>query len=142
MNYSIKKQNSYFSQLMLILCLCFSISIFSQDVTTQTTQGELTFETETIDYGSIAQNADGVRIFKFTNTGNAPVVISNVKTSCGCTVPEYKKTAILPNESSAIKVKYATSRIGVFSKQITVYSNAKTASKKLKIKGEILKSEI
>ena len=104
--------------------------------------GELTFQSEVIDYGKIAQNANGERIFKFTNTGDAPVVISKVKTSCGCTVPEYQKTAILPGNSSEIKIKYATNRVGAFTKGITVTSNAKNKNQVLKIKGEVLKGAL
>ena len=64
----------------------------------------ITFETETIDYGTIENNADGNREFKFTNTGNAPLVISNAKGSCGCTVPTWPKEPIAPGASSVIKV--------------------------------------
>ena len=107
----------------------------------ETATGVLSFESETIDYGTIQQNADGVRIFTFTNTGEAPIVISKVKTSCGCTVPTYPKTAILPGETSEISVKYATNRVGVFKKTITVMSNASEANKILRIKGNVLKSD-
>ena len=54
------------------------------------------FKTEVVDYGTITQNSDGTRLFSFTNTGDAPLLITNVKTSCGCTVPSYSKAAILP----------------------------------------------
>jgi hypothetical protein len=108
---------------------------------TNDVSGVLSFENETIDYGTIQQNADGVRIFKFTNTGEAPIVISKVKSSCGCTVPTYPKTAILPGETSEISVKYATNRIGAFKKTITITSNASEANKILRIKGNVLKSD-
>ena len=96
------------------------------------------FETETIDYGKIEQNSEGIRTFNFTNTGNAPLLISKVKTSCGCTVPSYSKAPILPGEPGEIKIKYNTKRPGVFSKSITVLSNAQTGNKILKIKGEVI----
>tara|TARA_R110000751_G_scaffold287868_1_gene392760 strand:+ start:300 stop:650 length:351 start_codon:yes stop_codon:yes gene_type:complete len=103
------------------------------------TSGVLTFENTTIDYGTIQQNADGVRVFTFKNTGDAPIVISNVKTSCGCTVPTYPKQAVLPGTSAEISIKYATNRLGKFSKSITVMSNATEGNKILRIKGEVLK---
>lgn len=101
-------------------------------------QAKMSFESETIDYGEIAKGSDGVRVFKFTNTGDADLVISDVKSSCGCTVPEKPKGPIAPGESSSIKVKYDTKRVGKIRKTITVYSNAAESVKALKIKGEVL----
>ena len=99
---------------------------------------KIEFETETIDYGTIENNADGNREFKFTNTGNAPLVITNAKGSCGCTVPTWPKEAIAPGESSVIKVHYATNRTGAFSKSVTLISNAVNApTKVIHIKGTV-----
>lgn len=99
---------------------------------------KIEFESETIDYGTIENNSDGNREFKFTNTGNSPLVISNAKGSCGCTVPTWPKEAIAPGESSVIKVRYATNRTGSFSKSITLTSNAVNApTKVVKIKGTV-----
>ncbi len=101
---------------------------------------EITFEKEVIDYGTIAQNANGIRTFKFTNTGNAPLIISNAKGSCGCTVPTWPKKPINPGESAEISVKYATSRLGPINKSVTVTSNATTPTKVLRIKGNVRES--
>ncbi|GGG33544.1 DUF1573 domain-containing protein [Bizionia arctica] len=96
------------------------------------------FESETIDYGTIENKSDGNREFKFTNTGNTPLVITNAKGSCGCTVPTVPKGAIAPGESAVIGVKYATDRTGAFSKSITLTSNAVNApTKVIKIKGTV-----
>ncbi|MEZ4793095.1 MAG: DUF1573 domain-containing protein [Gelidibacter sp.] len=114
---------------------------FSQEKATAEKVGKFSFESEEIDYGKIEQNADGVRVFKFTNTGDAPIVISNAKGSCGCTVPTYPKDVILPGETGQIDVKYATNRIGVFTKTVTLTSNASEPSKVLRIKGEVLKPD-
>ncbi len=97
------------------------------------------FVTEVIDYGKIALNADGVRTFKFKNVGKSPLVISDVKSSCGCTVPKKPTEPIMPGESGEIEVKYATNRPGGFSKTITVSSNAGEPVKTLQIKGIVLK---
>lgn len=102
---------------------------------------EMTFESEVIDYGTIAQNSDGVRTFKFTNTGNAPLIISNAKGSCGCTVPTWPKQPINPGEQGEIKVKYATNRPGPINKSVTVTSNASNPTKVLRIKGNVLVKE-
>jgi hypothetical protein len=99
---------------------------------------KIEFESETIDYGTIENNADGNREFKFTNTGNAPLVITTAKGSCGCTVPTWPKEAIAPGQSSVIKVHYDTKRTGAFSKSVTLISNAvNTPSKVIHIKGSV-----
>jgi hypothetical protein len=99
------------------------------------------FETDVIDYGKIALNADGIRVFKFKNVGNSPLIIKNIKSSCGCTVPKKPTEPILPGKSGEIQVKYATNRPGGFSKSITVISNASEPNKMLRIKGIVLKPE-
>jgi hypothetical protein len=100
-------------------------------------QAKIEFKSETIDYGEIAKGSDGVRIFEFTNTGDQPLIISEVKSSCGCTVPKKPKGPIAPGDSSTIEVKYDTKRVGPIRKTITVYSNADQPIKSLKIKGKI-----
>ena len=122
----------------LLICL-FSVSTLqSQDLAMTKTSAIIDFETEIIDYGTITQHSDGLRIFTFTNTGNAPLFISEVKTSCGCTVPTYSKEAILPGKKGKLEIKYDTKRLGSFTKTITVLSNANQERKTLKIKGNII----
>jgi len=98
---------------------------------------EFKFEKETIDYGKIAKGAKGERTFVFTNIGDAPLIISNIQSSCGCTVPEKPKDPIMPGKKGKIKVSYDTNRLGGFSKIITIFSNAKNARKVIKIKGYV-----
>ena len=74
-------------------------------------QAKIEFKNDVIDYGEIAKGSDGIRTFEFTNVGDAPLVISNVKSSCGCTVPSKPDGPVAPGESSAIQVKYDTKRI-------------------------------
>lgn len=75
------------------------------------------------------QHADLSYYFKFTNTGDEDLVITDVYTSCNCTVSEYPKKAIAPGQSDSIKVSYdgSSRRPGVFRKIVTVNYNAKTA---------------
>jgi hypothetical protein len=98
---------------------------------------EIVFEQEVLDYGTIEHNADGNRQFKFKNTGKEPLIIANCQGSCGCTVPTWPKEPIKPGATAVIDVKYATDRVGSFEKTITVTSNAKSASKILRIKGVV-----
>ena len=98
----------------------------------------MTFEKETIDYGSIDKGSDGKRVFKFTNTGKSPLKIVKVKSSCGCTIPSYPKEDIMPGESNVIEVKYNTNRVGRFSKSVSIYTNANTPRIVIRIKGNVV----
>ncbi len=99
---------------------------------------KIEFKSETIDYGEIKKGSDGIRVFEFTNTGTAPLVIEDVKSSCGCTVPKKPEEPIMPGDTGKIEVKYDTNRVGPIRKTVTVYSNAEEAVKALKIKGTVL----
>ena len=105
--------------------------------TAQAQQAKISFTEDTVDYGTITKGSDGVREFKFTNTGDAPLIISDVKSSCGCTVPKKPDGPIAPGASSTIQVKYDTNRVGPIRKTITVMSNASEPMVALKIKGQV-----
>lgn len=108
----------------------------------QLTAQKIDFEVKEINYGDLMQGDNGLRIFKFKNTGNAPLVISEVQKTCGCTSPDYTKTPIMPGETSEIKVSYDTNRIGQFTKFVTVFSNdPENNSVQLKIYGNIKAKE-
>lgn len=99
----------------------------------------MAFESETVNYGVVEQGSDPYRVFKFTNTGNAPLIITNAKGSCGCTVPTFPKEPIGPGESGEIKVRYDTNRLGKFTKRVTLTTNAGDEQKMLTIEGEVIK---
>lgn len=103
---------------------------------------KIEFKSETIDFGEIQKGSDGVRSFEFTNTGNIPLVIENVTSSCGCTIPKKPQNPIQPGETGVIEVKYDTKRVGPIRKTVTVYSNAEVPTKALKIKGTVLEEEV
>lgn len=89
-------------------------------------------------YGNIAHRSTGYRFFKFTNTGNGPLVISNAKGSCGCTVPQWPREPIMPGETGYIKVKYDTNRVGPMTKYVTLTTNAQASTTtRLKIFGTV-----
>lgn len=99
----------------------------------------MVFENETIDYGTIPHNADGKREFVFVNNGNKPLVIESTQGSCGCTVPSKPEGAIAPGAKGVIGVKYATDRVGPFTKTVTIKSNATgQETKVVTIKGTVL----
>ena len=76
------------------------------------------------DYGTVIQGGNGECEFEFKNTGKEPLVLSNVRSSCGCTVPSWPKEPIMPGKTGTIFVKYNTERVGPISKTVTVSSNA------------------
>tara|TARA_R100001015_G_C4625854_1_gene184549 strand:- start:228 stop:662 length:435 start_codon:yes stop_codon:yes gene_type:complete len=128
--------------ILAFLTIGLTAAVAQEDAKVETAGGaEMTFETEVIDYGTINQNADGVRTFKFTNTGNQPLIISNARGSCGCTVPTWPKKPINPGESGEIKVKYATNRLGPINKSVTVTSNATEGTIVLRIKGNVIEKQ-
>jgi hypothetical protein len=113
-----------FNSILMLFLLSFSINA-----------QEFKFESETIDYGKIDKGANGERIFTFSNIGDQPIIIKNIQSSCGCTVPKKPEKPIMPGEKGEIKVSYDTNRVGGFSKSITIFSNATEAAKVIRIKG-------
>ena len=120
--------------------ILFILLIFTPlALTAQGSGPMIIFEIETIDYGEISKGSDGVRTFIFENTGNAPLEIQGVRSSCGCTIPKKPEVPIAPGDKGEITVRYDTNRVGVFRKTITVNTNVSSkAIIALKIKGNVL----
>jgi hypothetical protein len=124
--------------MMKNVILILFVGLLSLGINAQEKVAKIEFKTDVIDYGTIEKGSDGVRVFEFTNTGNAPLIISNVKSTCGCTVPKKPDGPIMPGETGEISVKYDTNRVNPIRKTITVTSNADTPSVALKIKGLVI----
>ena len=92
----------------------------------------------THDFGRIIQNDPATVTFSVKNNGTAPLIITAAKSSCGCTVAEYSKEPIKPNESGIVKATYNTARIGSFAKTVTVTIDGNANADVLTIKGEVL----
>ena len=115
------------------LFLAFSYNGFSQTV-----GPKIEFQSSVVDYGEIVKGSDGIRIFTFVNSGDMPLEINKVYSSCGCTIPKKPEAPIAPGESGEIQVRYDTNRVGPIRKTITVNSNAsETPIVSLKIKGTV-----
>lgn len=103
---------------------------------------QMQFDYLELDYGKIQVGSDGRRHFPFTNTGDVPLMISHMTSSCGCLVPYYPREPIMPGERSQVSGLYDTKRIGIFTKYLTVsYYDHNTESDvvvRLKIYGEVL----
>jgi hypothetical protein len=99
---------------------------------------KFTFVEEEHDFGLLVDGEKVAYSFVFTNTGDAPLIISNAKGSCGCTVPNWPKDPIAPGEKGAIDVSFNSSgRKGIQNKAVTLTANTNPNRKVIKIKAEI-----
>lgn len=103
-------------------------------------KGNAQFKNTVHDFGKVAEEVGSVSCeFVFTNIGKQPIVIQEIRTSCGCTTPSYTKDPVLPGKTGVIKVTYSTiGRPNAFNKTITVFTNEPDQEYKLYIKGEVI----
>jgi hypothetical protein len=126
-----------FPLLTLLLALTFTNQANAQEAI-QLDGAAITFSKEIHDYGNVKYGSEGICTFEFTNTGNAPLIISDAKKSCGCTIPSWPKEPIAPGAKGTIKVQYDMKRPGAINKSITILSNAvNEPSKVIRIKGNV-----
>jgi hypothetical protein len=123
--------NTILAVFLLILVSC------SQNQISNTAEFSIKVEDAEFDFGKIAYDSPAIHEFQFINNGKEPLIITNVKSSCGCTVPTFPKDPIEVGLSGNISVKYDTKKVGHFNKSITVYSNSKDSPTTLHIKGEV-----
>lgn len=90
------------------------------------------------DFGKIKVGVPVTYEFKFTNTGDIPLVISTVQASCGCTVTSYTRDPIAPGAEGFVKATYNAASVGQFTKTVTVNANTEEGIAKLTIKGEVV----
>lgn len=122
-----------------LIILCSVIFLFAAVTAFQAAeQAEFKFEKETHDFGKIPQGKPVSIEFKFTNIGDEPLIINNVESACGCTVPKYTNTPVLKGQTGTITVTYNAAALAPFSKGLTIRSNAKTPVKVIYIKGEVV----
>ncbi|GFZ80113.1 hypothetical protein GCM10011531_07680 [Aquaticitalea lipolytica] len=138
-SFKLESNNKKYKVMKNLITILF-VGMMSLGVFAQEKVAKIEFKTDTIDYGTVEKGSDGVRVFVFTNTGNAPLIISDVKSTCGCTVPKKPEGPIMPGQTGEISVKYDTNRVNPIRKTITVTSNADTPTVALKIKGEVVDS--
>ena len=124
---------------LALFCISFSVNAQEADPTPIDTAhaAQITFQSLEYDYGNIYKGDNPFCEFTFTNTGNAPLQITNARASCGCTVPSWPREEIGVGQSGVIRVKYDTNRLGMINKTITVSSNARNNTVMLRIKGNI-----
>jgi hypothetical protein len=124
-------------QLLLIVLTLSVFALSAQDaaVFEEPVSGpKIKFSEEKFDFGDIEQGEVVEHVFAFENTGNQPLVLSNVMTTCGCTVPAWPKEPIAPGANAELKVKFnSRGKIGIQNKVITIVSNAVNPRERIKI---------
>lgn len=123
----------------VLLTLALSIN-FMMAQQNKKQAGNANFVSTVHDFGKVAEEVGTVTCeFKFTNTSEKPLLVLDIRTSCGCTTPSYTKEPVLPGKQGTIKVSYSTTgRVGSFDKKITVFTNEPDNVYTLTIKGEVL----
>ena len=98
----------------------------------------ISWNSDTVDVGEIPQGTPKNIEFTFKNTGDKEVIITNVRTSCGCTASDYTKDAIAPGKTGFVKATYNAAVKGAFTKTVTVTTNAEGTAKVLTLKGNVI----
>lgn len=98
----------------------------------------ITFEKLTHDFGKVNQGQPVTFDFVFTNTGKQPLLLSEPKSSCGCTVPSYPQQPIMPGQKQKISITFDAEKTGEFSKQVNVFSNAENSPVVIVVKGIVI----
>ena len=128
--------------LITTLLSCSQSQSNSKDGKDKKKAAEISFKEAEHDFGTIEQKSEATYAFVFKNTGKGDLLIGNVQTSCGCTIPDWTREPVEKKKSGVVKVHYNTSAVGSFHKTITVYSNAINSPVTLQIKGTVVpKSE-
>jgi hypothetical protein len=131
-----KLQKLFSTLFITVVMFCFTASVNAQDAAKPVSG--MTWTTTAIDFGKIEQGKPVSAEFEFTNPSMVPLIITSVKTSCGCTVADYPKEPIQPGKSGKVSVTYNAASTGMNSKTITVTSNATEGSTSLVIKAEVI----
>lgn len=124
---------------MLLVVAAFAQQKEKKTATAAVNGPQITFQESEFNFGDIAQGEKAEHIFTFKNTGTAPLVLSNVLTTCGCTASEWPKEPVAPGKSAQIKVTFnSAGKMGVQNKVITIVSNAVNAQEQVKMVGNVV----
>jgi hypothetical protein len=121
----------FLAPLFSIVLSFFALSLSAQN------KAVISFEKTEIDYGTISQNSETLRSFKFRNTGDQPLVIKNALPTCGCTAPTWTTTPVMPNENGVVEVKFDAAKVGPFMKKVTILLTDGTSTE-LTVRGNVV----
>jgi len=126
-------------KLMLICAAVIGLTFAARTASAQDNEkAEFKFNEEKHDFGKIPQGTPVTTVFEYTNIGKEPLILSDVKPTCGCTIADFTKTPVKNGEKGMIKITYNAAAVMPFNKTIVVTSNAKTPTKYLNIVGEVV----
>ncbi|GAB3219146.1 hypothetical protein GCM10027454_08160 [Algoriphagus aestuariicola] len=126
-------------KLGILLSLFAFALVFRASAQEQASGAVITFEEKSVDFGDIVQGAKVEHTFVLTNSGSAPLVISNVAATCGCTVPSWPKEPVAPGKSAEIKVSFnSTGKMGKQNSVVRIYSNASEPIEKISLISNVL----
>src|SRR5476651_2232539 len=126
-------------KLMLICVAVMGLAFTATKVSAQDNEkAEFKFNEEKHDFGKIPQGTRVTTVFEYTNIGKEPLILTEVRPTCGCTIADYTKTPVKPGDKGVIKITYNAAIASSFNKTIVVTSNAKTPQKYLNIVGEVI----
>lgn len=123
-----------------MVMMLFVVAAYAQAAKNTVVEGpQITFQETEYNFGDIKQGEKVEHVFSFKNTGTAPLVLSNVLTTCGCTASEWPKEPIAPGKAGQIKVTFnSAGKMGVQNKVVTIVSNAVNAQEQVKMVGNIV----
>ncbi len=129
-------RKNVFAALLLALMASCALSTLAQD---NAKAAKIEFQESTYEFGDIYQGDVVSHTFTFENTGEAPLVLTNIATTCGCTAPEWPREPIMPGETGEILITFnSTGKMGIQNKVITVFSNASNPQERISITTNIL----
>lgn len=132
-----------FKNIIIIIlagALTFFVSKYFQEKNTviKAKVSNIKFNSQEHDFKYLEQEKEASVYFVYENTGPDPLKIHNISSRCGCTIPEWSRKELMPNQKDSILVKYDSKELGYFSKDILIVSNSETSPDILYIKGEVL----
>ena len=123
----------------MICAVILGFTFVARTASAQDSQkAEFKFNEEKHDFGKIPQGTPVTTVFTFTNVGQDPLIITDVRPTCGCTIADFTKTPVKAGETGSIKITYNAAFAAPFTKTIVVTSNASTPVKNLIIVGEVV----
>jgi uncharacterized protein (DUF58 family) len=129
------------NKLKYILIIALALFVVTANAQDDTNGPKIKFENQSHDFNDVTQGEKVSHKFTFKNTGNQPLILNNVLTTCGCTVTDWPKDPIPPGKTGEIEVKFNTAgRMGKQNKVITIISNATTPQTRIKITANVVES--
>lgn len=125
-------------KLLTICAITLGFVVMARTAFAQESKAEFKFNEEKHDFGKVPQGTPVTTVFEFSNVGTEPLIITDVRPTCGCTIADFTKTPVKPGDKGMVKVTYNAAFAAPFNKTIVVTSNATTPIKNLVIVGEVV----